>query len=171
MNTISLRLYPETEALYKRLLDECDAGTNGKPATADQFINYLLECAQNPRKVEVSKAADQELIKNLQQEVETLKTELLKLSNADNSSSEADKQLIQELEHKVFRLEGELTILKEKNSTFDFPGAVIFRVTEAEQNEIEVFTQQAKQKFNVDLDPGQALFFLIRDKKLKGEAY
>ena len=39
MNTISSRLYPETEALYKRLLDECDAGTNGKAATADQFIN------------------------------------------------------------------------------------------------------------------------------------
>jgi hypothetical protein len=83
--------------------------------------------------VEVSKAADQELIKNLQQEVETLKTELIKLSNADNSSSEADKQVIQELEHKVFRLEGELTILHEKNSAFDFPGAVIFRVTEAER--------------------------------------
>lgn len=96
MNTISLRLYPETEKLYKQLLDECDAGTNGRPATADQFINYLLECAQNPRTKEVSKPSDLQRIQELETQNETLKAK------------------VTELESVSFRDQSELTILRNK---------------------------------------------------------
>jgi len=100
MNTISLRLYPETETLYKRLLDECDAGTNGRPATADQFINYLLECAQNPRTKEVSQKTDIDRIKQLEAELETLKAENTALSHANFQ----DKTEIDTLKDKLANL-------------------------------------------------------------------
>lgn len=117
MNTISLRLYPETETLYKRLLDECDAGTNGKPATADQFINYLLECAQNPRKIEVRKAEDL-------QQIETLTNKVLQL--------EALQTEIEELRANNGQLQTAVA-----QSGVILPGNILFQVTEEELKTLE----------------------------------
>ena len=170
MNTISLRLYPETEALYKRLLDECDAGTNGKPATADQFINYLLECAQNPRKVEVSKVEDAQMILKLTDEIRYLNSELDVLQNAKRELSTEDQERITLLEHENFRLKNENTILNENNPV-NQSNTIIFSITDEERLQIDTFTAFAKSNYNVELEPAQSLFFLIRDKKLTGKAY
>lgn len=103
MNTISLRLYPETEALYKRLLDECDSGTNGKPATADQFLNYLLECAQNPRKIEVSKKEDTDRITELEHKQFLAESELTILRDAKPASL-SENQIIFEVNNDELQL-------------------------------------------------------------------
>ena len=131
MNTISLRLYPETEQRYKEALDRCDAGTNGRPATADQFINYLLECEANPRKVEVSKQTDLDKIEQLQQKVLQLESEL----NNQASTSNDFSGRVTELEHKLFSAESELTILREKQG---------LPVLESDQLIIRLFPEQLK---------------------------
>ncbi len=100
MNTISLRLYPETEKLYKRLLDECDSGTNGRPATADQFINTLLEAFQNPKKVEVSKASDLQALQEAQAQNTALTDQVQSLQYA-NVQLEAENRKLQANENSV----------------------------------------------------------------------
>ena len=103
MNTISLRLYPETETLYKRLLDECDSGTNGKPATADQFINYLMECAQNPRKIEVSQKQDTDRITELEHKLFSAESELTIMRDA-KPASVSENQIIFEVNNQELQL-------------------------------------------------------------------
>ncbi|MBV5346802.1 hypothetical protein JZU46_01070 [bacterium] len=170
MNTISLRLYPETEALYRRLLEESDAGTNGKQATSDQFINYLLECAQNPRKVEVPKTEDTQMILKLTDEVNDLRSQLHVLQNTPAGLSTEDQERITLLEHENFRLKAEITILKENNPA-EHANTVIFSITDEEKAQIDDFTAFAKSNYHVELEPAHSLFFLIRDKKLTGKAY
>ena len=168
MNTISIRLYPETEALYKKLLNESDAGTNGKTPTADQFINYLLECAQNPRKIKDPE--DQKLISEKSEIIKDLTYRLTEVTNKPAELSTEEQERITLLEHENFRLKSEITILKE-NDPAELANSVIFKITDEEQTQIDDFTVFAKNNYNVDLEPAQSLFFLIRDKKLKGNAY
>lgn len=147
MNTISLRLYPETEALYKRLLDECDAGTNGKPATADQFINYLLECAQNPRKIEVSKTEDVTKINLLNESLEKLHT------------------LVTEQEATITQLQTENTRLLNESGVIP-AGSILFNVSESEQAEIENLKPWLISKGHEGTS-NEALYVLIKQGVIK----
>jgi hypothetical protein len=147
MNTISLRLYPETEARYKRVLDECDQGTNGKPATADQFINYLLECEANPRKVEVSKPEDLARIESLQ-------ADKVELANAFDVLREQKDAEIQRL-----------TNLLNQSGVIP-PGQILFTVTEAEQELIEQLKPVLLAKGNQGTSE-EALYVLIRHHKIQ----
>ena len=157
MNTISLRLYPETEALYRRLMDECDAGSNGKPPTQDQFINLLLENYQNPRKQNpelAKKLADQE------QTILQLQTELGR--NADSHAK------VTELEHKLFVFESENAILKEAAQVpapEPDPLCIPFEVTEAQLEEVKKFREDLEGR-QIHLSMTDALYVFIRDRKI-----
>ena len=156
MNTISLRLYPETEALYRRLMDECDAGTGGKAPTQDQFINLLLENYQNPRKQNPELAKK---INDLEKTVLQLQTELAR--NADAAAK------VVELEHKLFSAESELAILKESKTEPDpNPLQIAFEISEEENGAIQTFRNVLAGR-QVHLTDSEALYVFIRDHKIK----
>ncbi len=168
MNTISLRLYPETEALYKRLLDECDAGTNGKTATADQFINYLLECAQNPRKIEVSKKADFDRIIELENITRELKNQCDVLKEAAETSKPEDLARITELEHDLFITMQKLTLLEEEKPGVTLPEtSIVFELSEDEYSQVLGYSDFLRQKHSAELSLSQVLYVLIKGNKIR----
>ncbi len=146
MNTISLRLYPETEKLYKRLLDECDSGTNGRPATADQFINTLLEAFQNPRKIEVSQQSDLNRIHELETLTESLQAKVDELGEASQEVQTLKTALAQS---------GVLA-----------PGQVLFSVSEAELQLMENIKPWIKEQGSEPSNEN-ALYVLIKNNYIK----
>jgi TolA-binding protein len=176
MEILSLRLHPETAALYARLMEESDAGTNGKKPTADQFINSLLEAIQNPRTKEVSQAADVIRIQQQQNEIQELNTriqeqnnDLFNLQQAAGNSNPDDLARIQELEHELFSAKSELTILQEQApAETDRPETdIIMQISEAELNQVDTLRHNYQERQGIAINRATALYLLIKGGKIK----
>jgi hypothetical protein len=152
MNTISIKLYPETETLFKKLKDESDT------KTADQFLSLLLENYENPRKVEVPKQSDLDRIAELEKAVKTFdESSVIALTEKENR--------ITELEHQVFRAESELTILRDQAPESQLQETqIVFEVTEPELDVIDsIIYKYSKVQ---EISRADALYSLIRDRKI-----
>lgn len=144
MDIISLRLYPETAALYKKLKEESDA------QTVDAFINELLEAYRNPRKIEVSKTEDAARIQALETE------------NAGLLEAKTNLQgIVSGLEERIIELESQLNaagILK--------PGQILFFLSEDEINAFADYKEHFSARGH-DLSDADLLYVLIRDHKIR----
>lgn len=92
METLQLKIYPETKALYEKLKEEQD-----NINTADQFMRLLLENLQNPRK-DKPRPEDLATIKDLTETFEALQDQNAALREQLNAMTVMAEDLQQAVE-------------------------------------------------------------------------
>lgn len=172
LTTISIRVYPNIEDLYRKLLSEEEPKPDGKQPTAGEFFEMLLENYQNPRKVEVSKKEDAAEIARLTNRITELETAIRGFDESSVLSLTEKDTRITDLEHQVFITTQELALLRENNPNPGEPSenSISIELTDDELARIEEF-KATLAKRGYDITPPMGLFYLIRDGKIKGDKY
>jgi len=133
METLAVKLYPETLALFRKLKEQSDHGT-----TMDTFMSYLLEAAQNPQKIEVPVRT--------QEDAELISSQVERISLLEQQNQD-------------------LTIKLTEAGVIP-PNMIMFQITDEEIKEIQTLKAYIKMRRNLDLTDADALYLLIRDRKL-----
>ena len=162
METISIRLYPETAALYKKLKDESDA------TTADAFVNEMLEALRNPRKLEVSKASDIEALQIAKNALQLAESDLAGYDIKLKELELANQGLFYDNEAQAV----EIRILKTEilQSGVIPPNHILFPIEEGEMETFEVWKAYYSKLYKRDFTLHETLYLAISQKVYKLKA-
>lgn len=147
LQLLGIKCSPETEAEFRALLADQIPQSNGKPVSAGMFLEELIECWKNPRKVEVSKTEDLTQI------------DILKKANEILDQSFREQQTtIEELTIENTRLLNESGVIP--------AGSILFNVSDSEAEEIEDLKPVLVSKGHEGTSQ-EALYVLIKHGKIK----
>lgn len=141
LTTLTIRVQPETEKLFRDLFAECEP-VNGRPPSMGGFLEELIENYQNPRKVEKLNAESIQRLNDLHAEAETLIIEK------------------QQLQEKINELQRQLT-----ESGVIPANKILFNVTDQELEVLEAIKTYLTAK-GYDGTSEEALYVAIRHQKI-----